>query len=36
MKGGHLLGTPVTRRKIDAAREWCKARKMEIKVVSKY
>ncbi len=36
IKGGHLLGTPITRRKIEAAREWCKARKMELKIISKY
>jgi len=35
MKGGHLLQNPITKRKIDAAREWCKTRKMTIKLLSK-
>lgn len=35
MKGGHLLQNPITKRKLDAAREWCKARKMNLRVVSK-
>ena len=29
MKGGHLLDNPITKKKIEAAREWCKRRKME-------
>lgn len=36
MKGGHLLDNPITRKKLEAAREWCKVRKMEIKVVSRF
>jgi len=36
MKGGHLLDNPITKRKIDAARKWCKARKMEIRLMSRY
>ena len=36
MKGGHLLDNPITKRKVDAAREWCKARKMNLKLVSKF
>jgi hypothetical protein len=36
MKGGHLLQNPITRRKIEAAKEWCRARKMNVKLVSKF
>jgi hypothetical protein len=36
MKGGHLLQNPITKRKIDAAREWCKVRKMNLKLLSKF
>lgn len=35
MKGGHLIQNPITKRKIDAAREWCNARKMKMRLVSK-
>ena len=35
MKGGHLLQNPITKRKLDAARDWCKARKMNLRVLSK-
>ena len=36
MKGGHLLQNPITKRKADAAEEWCKARKMKLKLLSKF
>jgi len=36
MKGGHLLQNPITKRKMDAAREWCKTRKMNLRLVSKF
>jgi hypothetical protein len=36
MKGGHLLQNPITKRKIDAAREWCRSRRMNVKLVSKF
>lgn len=36
MKGGHLLQNPITKRKIEAAKEWCRARKMNVKLVSKF
>jgi len=34
MKGRHLL--PQFKRKMEAAKEWCKARKMTFRVISKY
>jgi hypothetical protein len=34
IKGKHLL--PQFKRKMDAAQEWCKARKMSFRVISKY
>ena len=36
MKGGHLLQNPITKRKADAAREWCRVRKMNLKLLSKF
>lgn len=36
MKGGHLLQNPITRRKTEAAKEWCLARKMNLKLLSKF
>ena len=36
MKGTHMLNLPVTKRKVEAAKEWCKSRKMEFKLISKY
>ncbi len=34
IKGKHLLA--LSKRKMEAAREWCKTRKMEFSVISKY
>jgi hypothetical protein len=34
IKGRHLL--PTFKRKMEAAQEWCKARNIEFKVISKY
>ena len=34
IKGKHLL--PIFKRKMEAAQEWCKARKMGFRVISKY
>jgi len=36
IKGTHLLNNPITRKKMDAAKLWCKARKMGFKTISKY
>lgn len=36
IKGGHLLKTQQFKRKISAAEEWCKARKMKFIIISKY
>lgn len=36
IKGGHLLKTKDTLKKIDAAREWCRIRGMNYKIISKY
>lgn len=36
IKGGHLLKTPQFKKKISAAEDWCKARKMGYRVISKY
>jgi hypothetical protein len=35
-RGGHLLQNPITKRKVDAAREWRKARKMNLELLSKF
>jgi type III restriction enzyme len=36
IKGTHLLRLPNTQKKIDSAREWCKARKIVFRLISKY
>ena len=36
IKGGHLLKTDQFKRKISAAEEWCKARKMRFRIISRY
>lgn len=36
MKGTHLLSNPITKRKVDRAREWCRVRKMNFRIISKY
>ncbi len=36
MKGTHLLDNPITKRKVDKAREWCKNRGMNFRIISKY
>jgi hypothetical protein len=36
IKGGHLLRTEQFKRKISAAEEWCKARKMKFRIISRY
>lgn len=36
MKGTHLLRLPETKLKIKAAEEWCRARKIIFKVISRY
>lgn len=36
IKGGHLLKTERFKRKMSAAEEWCKARKIKFKVISRY
>ena len=36
IKGTHLLDSEITKRKANAAREWCKARGMNYRLISKY
>ena len=36
IKGTHLLNNPITKRKVERGREWCRARKMNFRIVSKY
>lgn len=36
IKGTHLLRLPDTEKKMKAAEEWCKARKMVFRMISKY
>lgn len=36
IKGGHLLRNPQFQKKMRAAQEWCKARKMQYRLLSKY
>ena len=36
LKGTHLLNTPILKAKINAAEEWCKARKIFFKLISRY
>ena len=35
-KGTHLMSSPRNERKIKSAREWCKVRKMDFRIISKY
>jgi hypothetical protein len=35
IKGTHLLGNPITKRKFDAAHNWCEARKMRFRAISR-
>lgn len=36
MKGEHLVNNPVTRRKMEYAKKWCKARGIAYRIYSKY
>ncbi len=36
IKGTHLLDSEITKRKATAARDWCKAREMNYRLISKY
>jgi len=36
IKGTHLLKNPITKKKFDAADKYCKARKMNFRIISKY
>jgi hypothetical protein len=36
IKGTHLLDSEITRRKAEAARDWCRARGMNYRLISKY
>ena len=36
IKGTHLLRLPDTKKKMKAAEEWCKARKIVYRLISKY
>ncbi len=36
IKGTHLVDSEITRKKADAAREWCRVRKMNYRLISRY
>ena len=36
IKGGHLMKTKDTSKKVDAAREWCRIRGMNFKIIGRY